>query len=175
EDLIDDLGPVFQHYQGIISNEQESVGCRYRSQLSEENYLDQLRACREKDIHLQRTTVGIHKDDLVFTVEEQPIKRFASQGQRKTFVMALKLAQYELLRRNKDTLPLLLLDDVFDKLDQSRVRQLLDLILQEQFGQVFISDTHPERLPEIAGQLQVDCRIFHIVEGTVSVQSEISK
>ena len=166
--LIEDLTPVFQDYQGTISKEQESVGCRYRSQLIDRNFRELLSENLEKDVLLQRTTVGIHKDELVFTVEDQPIKRFASQGQRKTFIMALKLAQYELLRRHKEITPLLLLDDVFDKLDPSRVHQLIDLILQDTFGQVFISDTHIERLPEIAAQLQAEFRIFKIIDGTVT-------
>jgi len=132
-----------------LSSENETVDCHYTSTLYEGDLNDQLIAAEEKDQHLQRTTVGTHKDDLRFMLEGVPLKRFASQGQLKTFVLALKLTQYELLRLQKKELPLLLLDDIFDKLDQTRVKNLLQYIREHEFGQVFITDTHPDRIVSI--------------------------
>lgn len=165
--FLEALLPVFLAYQQQIARGREMVGCTYRSPLQQAP-LEQLFAeNREKDLILQRTSVGIHKDDLVFTINDKPIKRFASQGQRKTYILALKLAQYELLRSQKGLQPILLLDDLFDRLDPHRVRQLLQLILDGPFGQVFISDTDTERLPAIAAELQSEYRTFIIQKGMI--------
>lgn len=131
-----------------VSNEGETVNVTYKSSLLETDLATSLVDTREKDRILQRTTTGIHRDDLRFTQEGHPLKKVASQGQLKTFVLSLKLAQYQLLRRRVGFAPLLLLDDIFDKLDASRVRQLLELLITESYGQVFITDTDPERLHE---------------------------
>ena len=126
-----------------------------------------LATVREKDRLLQRSTLGCHRDDLAFFIEGAPLKRFASQGQLKSFVLALKLAQYELLRQEKNTPPLLLLDDIFDKLDEERVRHLLDLIIQRDFGQVFITDTHADRLRAVLEAAGAEFRMFEVSEGRV--------
>lgn len=152
-----------------LSSENESVSCNYQCSLNDEGSLPaQLIIAEEKDRQLQRTTVGIHKDDLQFRLEDLPLKRFASQGQLKTFVLALKLAQYELLREEKKELPLLLLDDIFDKLDQSRVENLLRYIQNSAFGQVFITDTHPDRIVSILDRLQLDYKKYVIENGQAS-------
>lgn len=159
------FNPVFQEYYGVISGDREAVGVRYRSQLIDADFKELLDTVQEKDRILQRSTVGIHRDDLVFTIEDYPLKKFSSQGQLKSFVLALKLAQYEMLRHDTSIKPLLLLDDIFDKLDRTRVRQLLQLILEKDFGQIFITDTHESRLAEIVDGFGADYRLFKVENG----------
>jgi DNA replication and repair protein RecF len=129
-----------------ISGNREAVSITYRSQLLEQTWAELMQDRREKDRVLQRTSAGVHRDDLVFHQEGHPLRRVASQGQLKSFVLSLKLAQYRLLEANTQRTPILLLDDIFDKLDGDRVRQLLNLVLTSAFGQVFITDTDPERV-----------------------------
>jgi len=116
---------------------------------------------------LQRSTVGIHKDDLIFTIKNRPLKKFASQGQLKSFILALKLAQYELLSINLQIAPLLLLDDIFDRLDNHRVQQLIRLLFEQEFGQIFFTDTQPQRLLEMITPFQKDISQFEISHGAV--------
>ncbi len=144
--FISDWLPVFQKYYNHISGANEKVGCHYKSQLSEGDFLEMTRNAQEKDRILARTTVGIHKDDLRFEIEGYELKKFASQGQLKSYVLALKLALHDLLKVRKGQNPIFLLDDIFDKLDKNRVRQLLELLIEKDFGQVFISDTHEGRV-----------------------------
>ncbi|MEO1514882.1 MAG: DNA replication and repair protein RecF [Bacteroidota bacterium] len=165
ETFVEAFLPLFQSFYRKISNDQESVECRYRSQLHDQTMAEWLIQTVEKDHILQRTTVGIHKDDLVFTINGHPLKRFASQGQLKTFVLALKLAQHEWMRKAKNYSPVLLLDDIFDKLDRQRVRQLVELLLEQNFGQVFITDTHEHRLEEILSGLGSEYRKFLVQNG----------
>ena len=112
------------------------------------------------------TSVGIHKDDLIFEIDGFPIKKFGSQGQQKSFLIALKLAQFEFIKEQKHTKPLLLLDDVYDKLDEQRFTKLLQMVSSDAFGQVFITDTHPDRMNELFNQMKVDHRIF-LVENSL--------
>lgn len=156
----------------VISGDQEAVGVTYRSQLNELSWAELLEQRAEKDRLLQRTTGGIHKDDLVFTQNEYPLRRVASQGQLKSFVLSLKLAQYRILERSTQRTPILLLDDIFDKLDRNRVRQLLGFVLRADFGQVFLSDTDPERISAlIKGEERTDWKHFLVDAGTVSEQN----
>ena len=148
-----------------ISNDQEQVSIGYRSKLLEEDFETLLEEAREKDRILQRTTQGIHKDDWNFKINTYPLKKYASQGQLKSYILALKLSQYELLRREKNVLPILLLDDIFDKLDNDRVKQLLTLLVHEQFGQVFITDTDNHRIETIIQMFDVDYKKFEIENG----------
>ena len=157
--------PLLQAAHQAIVGEAETVELLYRSQLAEAELDHWLVQNRDKDRVLERTTAGIHRDDLVFQLAEQPLKRLGSQGQVKSFVLALKLAQYAYLRAGKDRLPLLLLDDIFDKLDPSRVEQLLTFILAEDFGQVFISDTDPARIKGLLAKFATDHRVYHIADG----------
>lgn len=152
--------PVFQQYYRIISNDAETVEVEYVSKLSAAGLDDLLLENAEKDRLLQRTTVGIHKDDFKFLINGHPLRRFGSQGQLKSFVLALKLAQFEYLKKEKQHPPFLLLDDIFDKLDRHRVAQLIGLLLNEHFGQLFISDTHENRLDEIVKPYGVTYRKF---------------
>ncbi|MEC5144598.1 DNA replication and repair protein RecF [Chitinophaga sp. 212800010-3] len=138
--------PMVQELYDYIAGTHEVVNIQYLCTLLEEDYAAQLNNARYRDMQLQRTTTGIHRDDLLFLLNNHPMKSNASQGQRKSFLFALKLAQYEIIRQHKQFPPLLLLDDVFEKLDQDRVSRLIKLVTGDSYGQVFITDTHAERL-----------------------------
>ncbi len=161
--------PVFNQFYAAISTDAEQVECVYRSQLSSNNFLEMLEGSLDKDRQLQRTSVGIHRDDLVFQLKNLPLKRFASQGQLKSFVLSMKLAQYELLRQHKQKLPILLLDDLFDKLDDQRASQLIELLVKGDFGQVFITDTHPLRAEEMARSFSGAYKKMVVENGAVIV------
>ncbi|MEM9835490.1 MAG: DNA replication/repair protein RecF [Bacteroidota bacterium] len=168
------VGPfeaLLQMAYAAISEDREKVAVRYRSQLLETDWKTLLESRREKDRILQRTTGGIHRDDLVFTQEGHPLKRVASQGQLKTFVLSLKLAQYQLLQRQTQREPLLLLDDIFDKLDQERVRHLLQFLLRENYGQIFITDTDPERVAGLVDQATTGDWFRYTVEAGTAKRS----
>lgn len=154
-----------------LSGAQEIVDCQYQSKLSGQAMGDLLCEAVEKDRILERTTVGIHRDDLDFTIDGHPLKKFGSQGQLKTYLLGLKLAQYHLLRREKGIAPLLLLDDIFDKLDHRRVLHLIGMLLEQDFGQVFLTDTQPERILEIIRHYGADNRTFRVTDGTVALQA----
>ena len=138
--------PVLTEMYKFISGKRESIQCEYKSDLGETPFARLLQDAFEKDRILQRTTKGIHKDDLLLTIDAYPLKRYGSQGQLKSYLLALKLAQYELLKREKKVAPILLLDDIFDKLDNKRVTYLLQLLTGGEFGQIFITDTHENRV-----------------------------
>jgi DNA replication and repair protein RecF len=165
--FIETLQPIFNEYYQTICGGTEPVHCVFRSSLTGIDFLTLLEESVEKDRILQRTTVGIHKDDLIFQLKDLPLKQFASQGQLKSFVLSLKLAQYECLRTQKGFCPLLLLDDLFDKLDDERVSQLVELLVKNDFGQVFITDTHPERGAEMALRFGGEYRNFIVENGNV--------
>lgn len=162
-----ELQPLLQEYYDYISGGQEMVDCQYKSQLLEQSFGELMTTAAEKDRILQRTTAGVHRDDLVFKISDYPLKKYASQGQLKSYVLALKLAQYEVLRKANKEQPLLLLDDIFDKLDRGRVQKLIQLLLDRNFGQVFITDTAEERLEGIIASFALDYRKFVIQEGRV--------
>jgi DNA replication and repair protein RecF len=165
-DLMTIFLPIFKDYYAQISGNQEVVVCEYISKLNHEKFEVLLNESLAKDRILQRTTTGIHKDDLKFVFNDTVVKQFASQGQLKSYILALKLAQYELLRQEKSIAPLLLLDDIFDKLDANRVQQLLKLLIQKkEFGQIFITDTHEERVAEIVEQFEMDFKQFIVENG----------
>jgi DNA replication and repair protein RecF len=161
------LQPVFQVMYKYISNESETVQLSYQSPLQEKEMEKILQDNQEKDRILQRTTSGIHRDDLNFEIEERSLKKFASQGQLKSYILALKLSQYEILREFKEVEPILLLDDIFDKLDQYRVYQLLELLINGQFGQVFLSDTNVNRVAKTLKKLNAEHQQFLVQEGTI--------
>lgn len=160
--LIEDLTPVFQKYYKQISGGREEVELVYQSQLSKGNFLDQLRNALREDSRKLYSTVGVHKDDLLFQIAGSPIKKFGSQGQQKSFLIALKLAQLEFLKTTVGINPILLLDDVFDKLDEERVSHILEMVNGNQFGQIFLSDTHPKRIEEILSKLQLESAVFEV-------------
>lgn len=142
------LIPLVQRFYSHIANSGESVTLDYESQLNDNDFNAVLNQHREKDFLLQRTNGGPHKDDITARLNGQAFKSFASQGQRKSLLFALKLAEFELLKENKGFPPLLLLDDVFEKLDDLRMQNLLNWVCVENQGQVFITDTHRQRLEE---------------------------
>lgn len=170
--FLTDFIPVLKAMYLMISGGQESVDCLYKSTLSEQTLEQSLIESRMKDFYLQYTSKGIHKDDLVFEFEGRPLKKFASQGQRKTFLLALKLAQFEFLRRKKGSTPILLLDDIFDKLDKQRVNKLVELLTKESFGQVFITDTDENRLTNLVEKTDLNFLRFTIKEGKVYEEHE---
>ncbi len=160
--LIQELTPVFQKYYQQISGGQEEVDLVYQSQLMKESFLDQIRNSLPEDLRKLFSTVGVHKDDLVFQISGRPIKKFGSQGQQKSFLIALKLAQLEFLKNTVGINPILLLDDVFDKLDEERVSHILEMVNGNHFGQIFLSDTHPKRIEDILSRLQLESSVFEV-------------
>lgn len=138
--------PLAGQYYTLIAGGEEPVTLEYESQLLQGDFLALLRQTQDRDLMLQRTNTGIHRDDIGLTYAGQPFKTMASQGQRKSLLFALKLAEYETLKREKGFAPLLLLDDVFEKLDEFRMRNLLDRVCVRDDGQIFITDTHEERI-----------------------------
>lgn len=158
---------VFADFYKTISQGSEEVTIGYRSPLEEGDLTDLLAAALPRDRAATHTTVGIHKDDLEFTIGDHPLKRFGSQGQQKSMLVALRLAQYAVMRERSGLRPMLLLDDIFDKLDDSRVAQLLDIVSAPDFGQIFITDTHPKRTADLL-KGENDVRVFAVSEGNVS-------
>lgn len=167
--MIEQFIPVFQKHYSWICHEKEKVSCHFQSDLSKRNFGALLQKNFQRDCILQRTSSGIHQDDLVFEIDGYPVKKFGSQGQQKSFLIALKLAQYEFLSRNKNLKPILLLDDMFDKLDHHRVSQLMELISGEEIGQAFITDTNPDRIQELLQKVNRQAKIFRIDQGKISI------
>jgi DNA replication and repair protein RecF len=131
-----------------------------------------LNKTKEKDALLRYTSTGIHKDDLLFNINGFPVKKYGSQGQQKTFIIAVKLAQFEYMRKIKKFKPVLLFDDIFDKLDRKRVNKIIELVSKDNFGQVFITDTQPERIKEIFNKNKIAHKIFHINNGSVKTNDD---
>jgi DNA replication and repair protein RecF len=154
--------PIFRHYYNFINISGEPVDILYQSQLSGEDYANQLVQSLDRDRSTQYSNIGIHKDDLDFRISGYPVKRFGSQGQQKSFVIAIKLAQFDYTRNVKGYKPLLLLDDIFDKLDDLRVQQVIKLVSENSFGQVFITDTSEERIRSIFDGLEIDHKILKL-------------
>ena len=149
KDFLEKFIPIFNNYYKEISNGSETVQLVYQSDLSEKNTLALLEENLSKDRALQYTSVGVHKDDLSFEIDNHPIKKFGSQGQQKSFLIALKLAQFDFVKKQSGEKPILLFDDIFDKLDEFRVAKIVSMVNNDEFGQLFISDTHAERTENI--------------------------
>ncbi len=147
--LVNELIPVFQEYYSLISSGNEEVKLKYRSHLSEGDFNEALQNSVVKDRFLEYTTLGIHKDDLVLEMNGFPVKTLGSQGQQKSYLVALKLAKFDYIKRKAGFSPVLLLDDIFDKFDAERVEQIIRLVGNDRFGQIFITDTHQNRLQDI--------------------------
>lgn len=165
--FIEKFIPVFAKYYSFISEENESVELVYHSQLHTGDYGELLKKSRRKDLIVQYTTVGVHRDDLVLHLDGIPIKKIGSQGQQKTYLVSLKLAQFEFLKVVKNIRPILLLDDVFDKFDANRVKQILKLVADEAFGQIFITHTNLDRMNTILKELNIDHKLFHVQQDKV--------
>jgi DNA replication and repair protein RecF len=156
--------PIFKEQYISISGGNEEVSLVYDSKLLQEGLLDLLEQNIEKDKALQYTSVGIHKDDLAFEIEGHPIKKFGSQGQQKSFLIALKFAQFHIIKEQSKTTPILLLDDIFDKLDADRVAHIVALVNNENFGQIFLSDTHAERTENVVKQMYQSYKLFNLAD-----------
>jgi DNA replication and repair protein RecF len=165
--LVDELIPIFNEYYQTICQSSEQVGLRYVSQLAEGELTELLAKNRERDYVLGYTSTGIHKDDLEMTLNGSLIRRIGSQGQNKTYLIALKLSQFAFLNREGRTTPILLLDDIFDKLDANRVEQIIKLVSGDTFGQIFITDTNRKYLDEILSAMKHDYTLFHVENGTI--------
>lgn len=167
--LVLQMAEIFTDTYAEISDSREACTITYQSQLSNQHLGVLMSQNLDKDRILARTSQGIHKDDLQFTMNGEPLRNFASQGQLKSFILALKITQYKILHQNMGQKPLLLLDDIFDKLDHQRVRKLLLLLIDENFGQVFITDTHTNRVADILDEIQTDYKLFKINDGKIIV------
>lgn len=154
--------PIFNQHHQAITQSAEAVQLVYESHLHSGNFLELLQEKLPTDRLLQYSSVGIHKDDLLFQIDGFPIKKFGSQGQQKSFLIALKLAQFEFIKKQSGLKPILLFDDVFDKLDEFRVGKIIDMVNQATFGQLFISDTHAERTEEVVKRTQQSYKIVHL-------------
>jgi DNA replication and repair protein RecF len=172
--FVNDLRPVFRELYKRIANENESASITYSSELAEMDFLALANANIEKDLILKRTTSGIHKDDIQFRIKDAEVKNFASQGQLKSLVLAFKLAQFVYLKDRTTTTPIILLDDVFDKLDRNRVRHLVELLFREKLGQVFISDTDGARIEQIFSLSALSYKLFNIVDGTLDSENSFN-
>ena len=168
QEFMKDFIPLFNKYYNYLTEGNELVGLQYQSQLIDTPFEQLLLQSIEKDKVLERTTMGIHKDELVFTITEMPLKKFGSQGQQKSFVIALKLAQYDYLQQHKGFKPLLLLDDIFDKLDDNRVSKLMEMVSHHDFGQIFITDTGKDRVVSIFKKISIPLTIFEVNNGNLN-------
>ncbi len=160
--FVSQLNPIVQNFYRIISGGKETVSVIYESHLLEHSFEDLLKGSMERDRMLTYTSKGIHKDDLLFEMDNILIKKTGSQGQQKSFLISLKLAQMSLVKELTGKTPILLLDDIFDKLDDNRVSQLIELVNQENFGQIFITDTHKERTESVVKKINEESIIFEI-------------
>jgi len=165
--FIDEFVPVFESRFKAISGQQDNVSLKYQSQLEEEDLLAVLRQHRERDRLIGYTTIGIHRDDMEMLLDGFPIKRIGSQGQNKSFLIAMKLAQYDIIKRFSHVNPLLLLDDIFDKLDAERVERLVRLVGENDFGQIFITDTNRDHLIEILKSSTLEVKYFYVDQGNI--------
>ncbi len=170
--FIDEFIPLFNTLYKEISSGMEEVSIQYDSQLNNASIKELLAQNSRKDIITQRSNYGIHKDDLEFKLADYPLKKYGSQGQQKSYLIALKLAHYAYLQLKKGYKPLLLLDDIFDKLDEQRIKKLLAMVSNDTFGQIFITDTDYERVERIFRELAVEARIFEISKGVKTKLNE---
>ncbi|APU08978.1 DNA recombination protein RecF [Cellulophaga lytica] len=160
--FLNEFIPIFKEQYAAISGEKEDVTITYNSKLLDKDLLQLFNESLEKDRAVQYTTVGTHKDDLSFEINNYPVKKFGSQGQQKSFLIALKLAQFNFIKAQAKTTPILLLDDIFDKLDENRVAQIVSLVDDDNFGQIFISDTHADRTENVVKNIHQSYKIFKI-------------
>lgn len=171
--FLEDFIPVFQKHYNQIGLDTDEVSLEYRSHLNEIPFDTLLKQYERKDAITQYTNAGTHKDDLLFLIKGHPVKKFGSQGQQKSFIIALRLAQYDWLKRNLELKPILLLDDIFDKLDRNRVQRLMDLVSTDFFGQVLVTDTDEERIRLLFSENNLRGKMYHINEGVVELLPEL--
>lgn len=170
--FVEELVPVFSRFHTIITGGNEEVALLYRSHLNENDLRELLAASRADDRSLGYTSKGVHRDELVMKLGGYPIRKEGSQGQNKSFLVALKLAQYDFLYRKGGETPILLLDDIFDKLDSNRVEQIVNLVSGDGFGQIFITDVNREHTDGILEQIDGAYRLFEVDQGEVKLRRE---
>ncbi|MFW5793048.1 MAG: DNA replication/repair protein RecF [Bacteroidota bacterium] len=165
--FFDEFLPVFSEYYSFLTHAEENVSINYISHLNDDSFENLLKDSRQSDTYAQFTTKGIHKDNLEFIINNYPVKKFGSQGQQKSFIIALKLAQFAFTKRVKELNPIMLFDDIFDKLDEHRVTQLMKLVSENTFGQIFVTDTDAGRLEKIFSAIKTETKIFEVDNGMV--------
>jgi DNA replication and repair protein RecF len=159
------MQPLVERYYAILAEERETIALDYRSEMQETPLMELLQQSRQRDFVNEYTSSGPHRDDIVFSIADYPLRKFGSQGQQKSFLIALKLAEYTLLAEHSNEKPILLLDDLFDKLDMRRVAHLLRLVGGDMFGQIFITDCNKHRLERTLGEAGAKYKLFNIAEG----------
>ena len=164
--FVEELNPIVSEYYKAVSGGSEQVDIEYESELSRAGLDQILSASFDKDRMLKYTSSGIQRDDFAFRMNGHPIRRYGSQGQQKSFLVSLKFAQYEIMKRNYGFAPMLLLDDVFDKLDMGRISNLLQMVASNDFGQIFITDSNKVRMSGIVDGLTQDRAYFETSAGT---------
>lgn len=169
--FIDRFLPVLQRLYSDISDHKEIIEIRYRSDIEEADFEKLLKETLHKDILLNRTSIGIHRDDYLIKIDGYPMKKFASQGQQKSLIVSLKIAQFEIMREESGFKPILLMDDVFDKLDDQRIEKIMNLVAGHTFGQIFVTDARPERTLSIFESIDSGIKIFQIHEGKAQLLS----
>lgn len=165
--FVEEFSVEFASVYSVISGDRENAGVEYQSELHDQTFEILLKKNLERDRMLERTSAGIHRDDLDFTIQGNPLKKFGSQGQQKSFLFALKLVQYQFIRRNQGMNPILMLDDLFDKIDEKRMNNILDWLAKNGMGQIFITDTHLTRIPEILRIRNLDYEVWEVNQGTI--------
>ncbi|MEA2043520.1 MAG: DNA replication and repair protein RecF [Bacteroidota bacterium] len=168
QEFVKNLQPLFEKYYNTISEEKESIALKYKSQLNQNELLSLLNNNFEKDRALQYTYYGIHRDDLKLTIDDFKLSKAGSQGQQKTFLIALKFAQYEFIKQLSRLNPILLLDDIFDKFDADRIEKIVELIREDNFGQIFITDTNPERISRVLHKTKTEYKLFEVANNTIT-------
>lgn len=168
------FSPVFVDHYNFVSQEKEIVSIEYNSTAVDADFEIKFRQSISKDLVLQRTTTGIHRDDYVFRIRDRPLKKFGSQGQQKSYVISLKLAQFDYIKANTGVTPFLLLDDIFDKLDDDRIRMLIEIVSSDKFQQIFLTDARPERTRTLLSPLGNRVKIFRIEEDQIIEDSMVT-
>ncbi len=154
--FIKEISEIFQKYYSLIGEEREKVTLKYISNCNEKDFTESLKTGFEKDKILGYTSFGVHRDDFEFSLDGYPLKKYASQGQQKSYIISLKFAQFEYIKNKTGLAPILLLDDIFDKLDKTRVKKITGMVSKEDFGQIFITDTSRTRMPDILKELDIE-------------------
>ena len=165
--FMDTFNLLFKKYYLLISDDREVVNLKYESQLNNQTLEKMLKDDFRRDLAAQHTCSGIHKDDIEFIIDGHPLKKFGSQGQQKSFLLALKFAQFDVIRAKKGLSPLLLLDDIFDRLDEDRIQRLMSIISGDEFGQVFVTDTSESRVRRIFNEIGSEISIFPVSDGQI--------
>lgn len=166
-EMIARLQPIVAEYYKVISGDRETVWLDYQSDLLDASLSEILLSCRQKDCIMGYTTAGIQRDEIHFTIGGVPLRKYGSQGQQKSFIIALKLAQYQIIAEQTGKTPILLLDDVFDKLDESRVAELISLVAGKGFGQILITDCSHERMERLLESSGAEYKLFDVTYGKI--------